>query len=213
MNLFNHLGISMKLKHVIEKNLHIRLNTISFLLGNIKPDISSQYINIPHFKKDAEGFIREEIQSILESKIYEYKSCPARFSERLGIITHYLSDFFCHAHSEYFTKGMKEHYIYEMQLFIHSIIHTKDITRSGYDMNIVTTHNASSICSYIDELHLKYLGVCKEAHPFMDITFTLQACSSLCISIITACMVGEENFSGTVGEVFYDDTVLYVQRH
>ena len=56
----------------------------SFLLGNIKPDLSSKYLNIPHYKKDSEEIIE-----------------------------------FC------------------------------------YNKNIVTNHNASSICSYIDDLYKK----------------------------------------------------------
>lgn len=195
MNLFNHLGIAIKLKHNIEMNFHIRLKTINFLLGSIKPDISSRYINIPHYKKDSEGFIQEEIRSILEEKIYEFTKCTSNFSERLGVITHYLSDFFCYAHSDYFTGGMPKHYIYEMQLFIYDIINSKTIIHSCSDNNIVINHNASSIWSYIDELHKNYLCEYKEDHNCIDMSFTLKACTSLCFSIITECIVSQENLT------------------
>ncbi|HEY5584536.1 MAG TPA: zinc dependent phospholipase C family protein [Ruminiclostridium sp.] len=195
MDVFTHLCISSKLKRIIEKEFHVRINTASFLLGSIKPDLSSKYLNIPHYKKDSEDFIQEEIRGILDSKIYECNKCTSNFSERLGIITHYLSDFFCYAHSEYFTGNMLKHYVYEMRLFINYIKNSKEIIDSCYDKNIVTNHNVSSICSYIDDLHREYSFEVKEASPSTDMTFTFNACISLCFSIITECMVSEENFS------------------
>lgn len=202
MNLFTHLGISMKLKHIIETNYHIKLRTISFLLGSIKPDITSPYIHIPHYKKDSQDFIREEIRSVLETKIYESKKCTSHFSGRLGIITHYLSDFFCYAHSEYFTGDMLEHNIYEMKLSLYCIFNSKKITQSGFANNVIINQNISFICGHIDELHIKYLYACNKACPSIDMAFTLKACTSLCFSIITACVAGEERFSNTVEEVF-----------
>lgn len=73
MNTFTHLGISQRLRYAVEKEFNIKL--------------------------DSAGFIKEEINNLLNLKL---NKCTRFFSERLGIITHYLSDFFCHAHSEYF---------------------------------------------------------------------------------------------------------------
>lgn len=195
MDLFTHLCISSKLKSIIEKEQNVSLNTFSFLLGSIKPDFSSKYFNILHYKKHSDSFIREEIRDILKSKIYENKKCTSNFSERLGIITHYLSDFFCHAHSDNFTGNMLKHYIYEMKLFINYIKNSEEITSSCYEKNIETNHSVTSICGYIDELHKKYSDECKEPSPSTDMTFTLNACISLCFSIIAECIVFEKNYS------------------
>lgn len=195
MDLFTHLCISSKLKSIIEKEQNVRLNTFSFLLGSIKPDFSPKYLNILHYKKDSEGFIREEIRGILDSKIYENRKCTSNFSERLGIITHYLSDFFCHAHSENFTGSMLKHHIYEMQLFINYIKNSEEITASCYKKHIEINHSVTSICNYIDELHKKYSDESKESSPSTDMAFTLNACISLCLSIVAECIVCEENYS------------------
>jgi hypothetical protein len=171
-------------------------------MGNIRPDISLRYNNIPHFKKDAEGFIREEIQNILSGKIYEYEKCSSSLSERLGIITHYLSDFFCFAHSKYFTGGIIEHYLYEMQLSHYCISNSKEINQSGYDNNIVINQNSSSIVSHIDELHKKYLNSsCNKACPRDDMDFALNACISVCSSIIALCMTRKDSYISSEQEV------------
>lgn len=202
MDIFTHLSIAIKLKHFIEINCKIKLRTISFLYGSIKPDISSQFRNIPHCKKGSEGFIQKEIQSLFLTEIYKSEKCTSGFSEKLGILTHYFSDFFCYVHSEYYRGNMLEHYIYEMHLSIYNLKKSKTITPYCYKEDIEASHNASSLCSYIDELHTKYLTVCNEACPYFDIAFTLKACTALCFSIITTCMAGEESFSNIKVEVF-----------
>lgn len=203
MDIFTHLSIAIKLKHLIEINYKIKLRTISFLLGSIKPDISPQFRNIPHCKKGSEGFVQKEIQSLFLTEIYKSEKCTSVFSEKLGILTHYFSDFFCYVHSEYFSGNMLEHYIYEMYLSIYYLKNSKTTTPYSYKDYIETSHDASSLCGYIDELHTKYLTVCNEAFPYFDIAFTIKACTALCFSIITTCMAGEESFSNiTEVEVF-----------
>ena len=202
MNIFTHLDISMKLKYMIEKSFNVKLRTASFLLGSIKPDISSRYINIPHYKKDSDTYIMEEIKSILETKIYDFEECTSHFSERLGIITHYLSDFFCYVHSEYFKESMSEHYFYEMKLSVYCILNSRKITKSSCPESIKINQNISSLFSYLDELHINYLYTCSKKRPGIDMEFAIKACTALVFSIITACMAdSEENFSGSVGQV------------
>ena len=177
MNLFNHLSIAIKLKRNIEMKFNIKIKTISFLIGNIKPDISMRYIKIPHYKKDSERFIQDEISSILEIKIHEFKRCSNNFSERLGIVMHYLSDFFCYAHTDYFKGGIWKHYSYEMQLFICDILYSKTNIQSCCNENIVINQNTSSMWRCIEELHKDYLCEYEEEHTTIDMFFTIKACT------------------------------------
>lgn len=199
MNLFTHLELSLRLKRVIERNLDIRLRTIPFILGNIKPDFVAPYTNMPHYKKDSEKkdseqFVREEILAILDSKIYESEKCPPQFSERLGVITHYLSDFFCHAHSESFPDKFLKHYLYEMQLSLYCLSHTKGITLRGEERPIAIQPNPYSIYNYIEELHAEYHLVSPNVHHVADMTFALKACASMCLSVLSICLANEESF-------------------
>ncbi len=190
MNTFTHLGISHRLMHAVEKELKVNLDTAGFILGNIKPDISSRLIQIPHYKKDSIGFIRKEIGYLLGLKL---NKCTRLFSERLGIITHYLSDFFCHAHSENFKGGLLEHYLYEIQLSGYCNINYNAITGFNYGKNAVVNRESFSICAYIDELHEEY---CRESNVpsfELDMYYTLKACTSICFSIIYICIACENS--------------------
>lgn len=190
MNTFTHMGISLRLKRAIEKKLPVTLDTTGFIIGNIKPDISSHLINIPHYKKDSTEFIREEIRKLLNLKL---NKCTRLFSERLGIITHYLSDFFCHVHSENFDGGIWEHYIYEIQLSAYCNINSNAITNFNYDKNIIMHQEFLSICNYIDELHQEYSKIGTKPSFELDMRFALKVCTSLCCSVISACIADDNN--------------------
>lgn len=192
MDFLTHLCISNKLKKIVEKQFDIKLDTLSFMIGNVKPDLSSKYMNIPHYKKDSFTFIQNEIQDILTTKIYEKHKCTSYFSERLGILTHYLSDFFCSAHSDNFKGSMLEHYSYEMQVFVNYLTNYKVInTFCSKDFTI--KHNVSSLISYIDSLHKKYSYECRDLSPVDDLLFTFKACMTLCFSIVSICLINQES--------------------
>ena len=210
MNIFTHLYMAVRLKKTIEASIPIRLKTVSFLLGCIKPDISPKFDSIRHYKKDSEEFLLEEIQSLLEDNIYEYEICRSGFSERLGIVVHYLSDFFCFAHTDEFTGNILEHHKYEMELFSCFLLNLKPFAKRyrnktgevGYNRNIAIRHNVSSISRYIDRLQEEYLKNEVNNLSLNDMDFIYTACVSLCFSVVTACLISEDSFSGLGNEVY-----------
>lgn len=203
MNILTHLGIAVQLKHLIEKNYQIKLRTVSFLMGSIKPDISSKYKNIPHCIKGSEAFIQKEIQSLFLTKIYKSEKCTRGFSERLGVLTHYFSDFFCYVHTESYSGDTLGHYLYEMYQYIYYLINPQPTAICCFTEAAGSSHDVSSLCSYIDELYTKYLTVCNSAFYYFDIAYALKANAVLCLSVIAACMAEKESFSGiTEVEVF-----------
>lgn len=194
MNVFTHLGISLRLKGAIERTLQVKLSTIGFIWGNIKPDLTSKHKKIPHFKKDADLFFRSEVKRILESRIYEQEKCPQLFSRQLGVITHYLSDFFCHAHSVRFQGGLIKHALYEIWL---SLYFAKNSGRCIHEREHIDRiyQSASSICNRIDKMQRRYLNANYKVQPSVDLSFLYQACLMLCSSVIATCMVGAEPIS------------------
>lgn len=198
MDTITHLCISNKLRKLVKKELNVKLNTFSFFWGSIKPDLSSKYIKIPHYKRDSNKFIQDEIKKIINTKVYEGKSCSNSFSERLGIITHYLADFFCFVHSDLFKGNMSEHLLYEIKMLFNNIKHFDRILSDKNHEDIVKNHSVTSICENIDILNDKYLAACTDNSYETDMIYTLTACSSLCISIISECLASERKRLTTV---------------
>lgn len=186
MDTLNHLVMSIALKQKIEDELNIKLDTAGFLFGSIKPDLAPFIINVPHYKNDAMDFIKVQIKALLAYKIDRYGKCTRQFSERLGVITHFLSDFFCYAHSDYFTGNIINHFFYEVRLFGYFRKRFRTLKAFKYALKTNRISDFKSICSLIDELHVKYMD---EKPSFaLDIAFSLKMCAALSFSIISACI-------------------------
>jgi len=89
------------------KGLGFHLNEKSFLLGSIFPDLIHSYIWRRHEYHNSRDYIKKKIESI--------KKRPYFFSFRLGIVTHYICDYFCYPHSSAYDKGLLQHIMYEFR--------------------------------------------------------------------------------------------------
>ena len=89
------------------KGMGFNLNEKSFVLGNLFPDLIHSYIWRRHEYHNSRNFINKKIES--------FKKRPFFFSFQLGIVTHYICDYFCYPHSSVYDKGLVQHIIYEFR--------------------------------------------------------------------------------------------------
>lgn len=91
-----------------------------FIWGNIKPDYVSKYKLKKHFYNESIDMILEKVYflSSLTSREIYYSYGIKKFSAELGVVCHFLSDFFCYAHSERWRlkSDLKKHVSYEQKL-------------------------------------------------------------------------------------------------
>ena len=104
----------LKIHHNIGKKVYIELKDLDckisktlFLFGNVFPDLIYSYIWRRHEFKHS--------RKIIEKKIITLKKRTRFYSFHMGILTHYICDYFCFPHSTIYNKGLIKHIIYEMQ--------------------------------------------------------------------------------------------------
>lgn len=150
---------------------NIKLNKKKLLRGSVIPDILPKYKLIRHYKEESINYIAGEIvKLIFVSRFIELNSIldPLAInilSTRIGIISHYLSDYVClpHARRWTFFDSMVKHLKYESSLdeyvkrhtFKRNLIDTNDI--DPYDDNIkdLKTKVIEYIESVIEEYSVK----------------------------------------------------------
>ena len=201
MNVFNHLVISIRIKNAIEGQLPVKLKTFSFMYGSIKPDISKEFNNIPHYRNASHEYLDDEIKNILLSDNPIFRECSSDFSQRLGVLTHYLSDFFCFAHSEKFSGGIIKHSIYEMKLMAYCAVKFRKVYCPKNYRSLSSEQNSTEICEFIDELHDEYSDAVRKPSVADDMTFTHEACIALCLSILSSCIAEEHSEKLKLAEV------------
>ena len=120
MILNTHLTISNALIENLDSSKSFFISEKNFIYGNIKPDMTSKYVLHKHYLKESFDMIIGKIKSLckLSLDFIEKYFSISKFSQELGVICHFLCDFFCVPHSQRweFSHSFKKHVIYEKDL-------------------------------------------------------------------------------------------------
>ena len=76
------------------------INKNRFIWGNVKPDCVPQYKRIRHYFDESIDMVINKILYLSSLTIYDvhYGMTMAKFSEELGVVCHFLCDYFCAPH-------------------------------------------------------------------------------------------------------------------
>lgn len=120
MILNTHLTISNALIENLDSSKSFFISEKNFIYGNIKPDMTSKYVLHKHYLKESFDMIIGKIKTLckLSLDFIEKYFSISKFSQELGVICHFLCDFFCVPHSQRweFSHSFKKHVIYERDL-------------------------------------------------------------------------------------------------
>ena len=112
MKIKTHMLIARKLHRYMDENYSEHISRKLFIFGNIKPDFVRKFKTLKHSIHDSLDYVLEEVARFEHEKHSEKNP-----SVHLGVINHYLSDFFCSKH--YFKnddEGLIKHIKYESRL-------------------------------------------------------------------------------------------------
>lgn len=119
----------------------IKLNKKKLLWGSVAPDILPKYKLIRHYYDESINYITSEIMNIIFICRYlEFSNSldlitMNLLSNKIGIISHYISDYVCipHANRWTFSTSFRKHVEYESQLNDFSPSH--DFKKNQIDIN------------------------------------------------------------------------------
>lgn len=167
----SHKIVSTKIYENIYDNYGIKLDKDKLLWGSISPDILPQYKVIRHYKDESLNFIAKEImKTIFIGRFLDFSKVldPITMkviSKKIGVISHYLSDYVClpHANRWTFMDNMIKHIKYESKLneysykhdFKTNIIDTKDIDLYSYNIFDLKERIKKYINDVVEEYSLK----------------------------------------------------------
>lgn len=94
----------------------IKLDRELFVMGNLLPDYMPELILNPHFTLKCQREIHIFTEALAGQPVTRGEQLPPEYTLRLGILCHYLTDYFTFAHTPEFRLGLKQHGAYELQL-------------------------------------------------------------------------------------------------
>lgn len=174
------------IKYANSKSIYL-VSRKNFIWGNIKPDCTPKYKRMKHYYNESIDMVIEKIQylSTLRLEDVYYKINIGKFSEELGVICHFLCDFFCAPHYYRWefksTKAVKHHMLYEQKL--------AKVTK-GFKPKLVidTSITPENIKEFIVKLQEQYEGSLDYEN---DLTFSYYVCDSV-INMILNCIFENE---------------------
>lgn len=145
----------------------------SFYLGSILPDCTPSFITRRHSIDETLDILRKEIDKITINYNFE-KGLSSYYCRHLGVITHYVADYFTFPHNKIFSGTLKEHCIYEKDLkhAIRSYVKSDEAKRVREKNGIFRT--TDEIIAFIKSSHEKYLKAIKETR--YDCIYIVELC-------------------------------------
>lgn len=170
-----HSLIGQAVASVIHEKLNIPLNKEAFQYGSIKPDFYPNLMMIPHYKESSAIVIYKRILDLQSKRLPTVPKDLKQYSLELGVINHFMADYFCGAHNERKKSSLPNHLMYELELakcFSNSNI--KKIALSIINNRRTQLELKAGLLDYINKKHLEYLN--RPADMLKDILYSLELC-------------------------------------
>lgn len=169
-----HLYLAGCLQKSIYKAQAIKFNSNFLQLGSIMPDLIPDKRNMAHYLPDSYSFVMNGVKEVRGG---EGKSIE-EISYQLGVITHFLADFFCLAHNdEILRKNLWKHFKYEFALH-HTLTSVHLIENKNCYLDPL------NIEEWLKKEHYNYLKV--NSGVVTDVLYIQKICYSVCISLLTS---------------------------
>lgn len=132
----------------------------AFYWGNILPDCVPSFITRRHTIDETFEYMRKELTLLIEDYNYN-QGITGYFCRHLGVLLHYVADFFTYPHNSFYPGTLKDHCSYEkdMKFYMRAYVKTDDAKRCrNMDFDAKTVED---VCHFIRESHAHYA---KEQH-------------------------------------------------
>ena len=153
----------------------------AFYIGSILPDCVPSFVTRRHNIDETFDLLKEEIIKITDN--YDMnKGITGYYCRHLGVITHYIADYFTFPHNKIFTGTMREHCSYEKELkfAFKSYVNSEGVQCIPKRQEEFQT--VDEICNFIKEMHEEYLKAMKAIK--MDCMYIVKLCQRVVEAIL-----------------------------
>ena len=170
----------------------------AFYFGSILPDLTPKMITDPHEFDSSYLELKKRIAKLL-SEAREHACKERTLFCRLGVVMHYLADYFTFPHNTTFDGNLKDHCLYErdMKHELRVRIHTEEAVQifecQQKKQNQIRT--AAQLFDYIEEMHRTYLK--RRENLADDCRWIMEMCSWALIGLVNI-ISGYENTATAV---------------
>ncbi len=183
-------------------NLDLFQHKKVFYFGSIQPDLNPGMISTPHEFESSYGKLKETILELTAG--FHGGTDSASFWRNLGIVLHYIADYFTFPHNSNYEGTLKDHCLHErdMKYYLRYFVQTPEaaviLHRQKYREKWAET--PEDLFRYIEEAHWCYL---RRSHSVEDdCRWIVEICSYSMESLLYMAgqMENASSFAGTAAK-------------
>jgi hypothetical protein len=177
----SHLLIGRHINETVNKSFPIGISLWGYLYGCAAPDWAPGFWGISHRKEESFSMVTSLVHNTLET-VPESRSQVQKYSANLGIITHFICDYFCAAHHNAdYTKPL-DHARYENVLA--RKVQQTDLSKLA-ETNYIKCIRLDSPQLLMEYLDYKYENYLKHAPgTFLDICYSVKTSAAIILSMV-----------------------------
>lgn len=177
----SHISVAKGIIHELGDSDSIN-HRFSFYIGSIWPDCVPSFLTRRHCMDETyELFVKK-----MEKFVRKYdvkKEMNIRSTWRMGIVMHYIADYFTFPHNKHFEGNFKQHCMYEKELK-HRMYEYIDSIKCGETLCERTLlKDISDIKDYIRSYHESYVE--QSGNVDIDCEYTLAVCLGVFASLLS----------------------------
>lgn len=153
----------------------------SFYLGSILPDCVPSFITRRHCIEDTIDILKKEIDNVTLNYDAE-KGLTPYFCRHLGVITHYVADYFTFPHNAKFPGNIKDHCAYEEDLkhAIRKYVASNEAKKVREKNGLFGS--SDEIIAFIYSAHKEYLNLINQVK--LDCMYIVELCHKVVDAIL-----------------------------
>ena len=155
---------------------------LSLYVGSILPDCTPSFLTRRHCIEDTFDVCEKKMLGFLKHYKTKKKGVSILSSIRMGVVLHYIADYFTFPHNDHYPGNVKDHCYYERDLKfgMRAFLQTEEAAQ--IKEHVAAYDSVEELTSYIRSIHNSYM---KLAHTVEeDIRYIVHACTTVVKSVM-----------------------------
>lgn len=151
-------------------------------IGSILPDCVPSFITRRHCIDETFPILRKELQLLIDEYNYS-KGITAYFCRHLGIILHYVADYFTFPHNSFYGGNMRQHCSYEKEMKFYMRAYVKSNAARRNRSDVISCNTVDTICNHILDMHKNY--ALEKQNVSLDCEYIISLCHQIADFILS----------------------------
>lgn len=176
----SHISLAKGVIHGLD--IHSRINhKLTFYIGSIWPDCTPSFLTKRHCIEETFDIFMKKMSKFV-AKFNPKKDMGYLSTLRMGIVLHYIADYFTFPHNTHYTGSLKDHCVYEEELKHRMYEYIDDVKSLNKDYSLPVMADTEQIAEYIRAKHTQYMNVVGNVDS--DCGYAFIACMCVMASLL-----------------------------